>query len=180
MKITGKLVGDMTGFSLKHNPENGARFAHVKLAIDVDRELCGERFGSEFAKIAFGSLQVSHGGEEEGAAGVSFGYKQMTPAVICEFHEVQILGHTQKVQPLIKTIVPVKDKEEVTVSIELPILIKKDKELSGALCAQFGELVEIEIDPSQQELDFDGDSENGGSVVITRGRFGNNQAAVVD
>jgi hypothetical protein len=174
MKISGKITGDMVGFSLKHNPENGARFAYVKLAVVVDADACRAAFGKELKRIAFGTLVVSGGSEEDGPAGVSFGYKTLTPAVICEYHELKIAGHTQSVQPVVKSIAPIKDKEEVTIVIEFPILVKKDKALAGDLVAEFGELIEVELDPAQRELDLEGNG-NGASagVVIKTGRFGN-------
>lgn len=181
MKITGRIKGDMIGFSLKHNPENGARFAYVKLAVGVDHAQCKATFGDELTRIAFGSLVVSGGGEGEGAAGISFGYKTLTPAAICEYHELKIAGHKQSVQPVIKSIAPVKDKEEVIVTVEFPILVKDNKELSGDLVAEFGELVEVELDPAQRELDLDGKGDGNGAsagVVIKTGRFGNPEPVV--
>ena len=181
MKIKGKIRGDMVGFSLKHNPENGARFAYVKLAIAVDRGKCKEIFGDDLTRIAFGSLIVSGGSEEEGPAGVDFGYKKLEPAAICEYHEINIVGHKQSVQPVIKSIIPVKDKEEVTVLVEFPILIKKDKALAGDLVAEFGEIVDAELDPAQRELDLDGNTNGDGAgmgVVIKTGRFGNPEPVV--
>lgn len=179
MKIRGTLKGDMIGFALKHNPENGARFASIKIAANCDQNDCKELFGEELERVAFGSLVVSRGGEDEGAAGVSFGYKILQPSLICEFHEIKIAGHTEGAQPVIKSITPVKDKAEVTVAIEFPVLIGKDQAKLGAMGIQFGELVQAEFDPSQQEMDLDGDANSpGGGVVITRGAFGNPQPVI--
>ncbi len=186
MKIQGKIRGDMVGFSLKHNPDNGARFAYVRIAYRATREQLVKLFGDVLELVAFGSLQVSEPtdaekvaaseGEDKDAAkgSVSFGYKKITPDAVCEYHEVKILGHTQKVQPVIKSITPVKDEEKVTIEIELPILIAKDKALAGSLCAEFGELVDVELNPAQRELPLT--SIQGGAqpgVVIKKGRFGN-------
>lgn len=168
MKIKGKIKGDMVGFSLKHNPDNGTRFAYVSIAIPCDRDRIKTLFGAELETLAFGSM-VATGGDEETEAGVSFGYKKAIPSQICEFHRLDICEHTNlNVQPEVMSIAPIKDEQKVTVVIKLPILVKKDKKLAGTLATEFGELIEIELEPAQQSLPLEGNA-----VVIRRGKFGN-------
>jgi hypothetical protein len=167
----------MIGCNLKHNPENGARFAYVKIAVGCDRDRCRALFGEELKRVAFGSFTRT-GGDEETPAAISFGYKQLTPDIQCEYHRIKILGHEQSMQPVIKTVRPVKDKAEIVVEIEFPILFKKDKALIGALATEFGELVEIEIDPAQRDLPLQNGNGNGTSITIKKGRFGNPEPVV--
>lgn len=176
MKITGKIRGDMIGLNLKHNADNGARFAYVKICVGCDRDRIRELFGPELERIAFSSL-VQTGGDEETPATVSFGYKKIEPDTVCEYHELQIVGQRQNVQPVIKSIRPVKDKAEVTIDIEFPILIKKDKALAGALATEFGEVIGIDLEPAQRELNLvDGGKDSNPAVVIKKGAFGNPSA----
>jgi len=171
MKIRGKITGDMTGCSLKFNPENGARLAYVKLQTICDKQQCLERFGEAMQRVAFSSMKVSTGSSEE--AGVSFGYKQITPDMICEYHNVSIANHKQNVQPVIKQITPVKGEDRVLVTLEMPFNLKKDKKIAGDLVCEFGEVVTADFEPAQQELAL-----SQGNVVIKKGAFGNNQAVV--
>ncbi len=173
MKITGKLRGDMIGLNLKHNPDNGTRLAMVKICVGCDRDRVRELFGPELERVAFSSL-LTTGGDEETPATISFGYKKIDPDIICEYHELQIVGQRQNVQPVIKAIRPVKDKAEVTIDIEFPILIKKDKTLAGALATEFGEVIGIDLEPAQRELNLvDGGKGANPGVVIKKGAFGN-------
>ena len=175
MKIQGKLQGDMIGFSLKHNPENGVRVANVKIAVRADRDRCERLFGEALARLAFGSMSKP-GPESEEI--VSFGYKKLEPSEICEFHNIKIAGKSIDAQPVIKSIVPVKDESTVTIVVETPILIGADKELAGALCAEFGEVIEMEFEPAQRELPLGGDNAQG-SVTVLKGSFGNPQTMQV-
>ncbi len=175
MKIKGKIRGDMIGLNLKHNADNGARFAYVKVAVGCDRDRVRELFGDELERIAFSSL-LETGGDEETPAAIDFGYKKIDPDIICEYHELQIVGQRQNVQPVIKAIRPVKDKAEVTIDIEFPILIKKDKTLAGALATEFGEVIGIDLEPAQRELNLVEGGNNGNpSVVVKKGAFGNTE-----
>lgn len=176
MKITGKIRGDMIGLNMKHNADNGARFAYVKICVGCDRDRVRELFGPELERIAFSSL-VQTGGDEKTPATVSFGYKKIEPDAVCEHHELQIVGQRQNVQPVIKAIRPVKDKAEVMIDIEFPILIKKDKTLAGALATEFGEVIGVDLEPAQRELNLVKGGNNGGpGVVIKKGAFGNPEA----
>ncbi|KKL61821.1 hypothetical protein LCGC14_2191450 [marine sediment metagenome] len=173
MKIQSKIRGDMIGCNLKHNPDNGARFALVKISVGVNRDRCRSIFGEVLERVAFGSL-VETGGNEKTPAAVSFGYKTITPDIQCEYHEIQILGHTQSMQPVIKAVRPVKDKAEVVVDIEFPILIKKDKAIAGAIATEFGEVIGIDLEPAQRELNLvEGGNSGNPSVVVKKGAFGN-------
>lgn len=177
MKIQGTLAGDMIGFALKYNQENGTRFAYVKQAVAVTREECRALFGSEVERTAFSSMIISTGAEGEGAAGVRFGYKELTPAAVCEFSKVTMGGHTRSLQPVIKKITPVKDAEKVTIQVEFPILVKSDTKLIGDLAILFGETIKIEVNPAQVEMDLDGEAPNKeAGVVIKTGAFGNPEA----
>jgi hypothetical protein len=180
MKIKGKIKGDMIGFSLKHNPDNGTRFANVRILTGCDRDSCKAVFGEELERVAFGSMRISKGGEKDGPAGVSFGYKRLEPEAICEYHEIEIVGTRQNCQPVIKSISPVKDKAEVCIAIEIPILIKKNKSLAGSLVAEFGELVTVGLNPAQRELPLDGQNGDGEGAVIQRGAFGNPKAVTAE
>lgn len=173
MKIKGKIRGDMIGLNMRHNADNGARFAYVKICVVCDRDRVRDLFGAELERIAFSSL-VQAGGGEKTPAMVSFGYKKIEPDTVCEYHELQIVGQRQNVQPVIKAIRPVKDKAEVTIDIEFPILIKKDKTLAGALATEFGEVIGIDLEPAQRELSLVDAGNNGNpSMVVKRGALGN-------
>jgi hypothetical protein len=162
----------MVGLNLKHNADNGTRLACVKLAVNCNRDRIKSLF-PELERVAFSAL-VETGGDEETPAAIDFGFLKTIPSVICEVHEIQIVGQRQNVQPVIKEIQPIKDKPEVRVLVEFPILIKKDKDLAGALATEFGELVDIELEPAQRELNLvDGGSSANPSVVVKSGRFGN-------
>lgn len=179
MKIQSKIRGDMVGCNLKHNPDNGARFANVKISVGVDRDRCRSIFGEALERVAFGSL-VMTGGDEETPAAISFGYKQITPDFQCECHEIKILGHTQNMQPVVKAVRPVKDKAEVVVDIEFPILIGQDKQIAGAIATEFGEMVDIELNPAQRDLPLPNGNGNGKppGITIKKGAFGNPQPVV--
>lgn len=175
MKITGKIRGDMIGLNLKHNADNGARFAYVKICVSCDRDRVRDLFGPELERIAFSSL-IQTGGDEKTPADISFGYKKLEPDTVCEYHEIQIVGQRQNVQPMIKAIRPIKDKAEVMIDIEFPILIKKDKTLAGALATEFGEVIGVDLAPAQRELNLvEGGKTADPGVVIKKGAFGNPQ-----
>ena len=173
MKIQATIRGDMIGCNLKHNPDNGARFAMVKISVGVNRDRCKSVFGDDLERVAFGSL-VETGGDEETPAAIDFGYKSITPDIQCEYHEIKILGYTQSMQPVVKAVRPVKDKPEVVVDIEFPILIKKDAGIAGVIATQFGEMVEVELNPAQRDLPgTNGNGADKGGITIKRGAFGN-------
>ncbi len=172
MKIQAEIRGDMVGFSLKHNPENGTRYANVSVAVSCDRDRTAELFGAELANLAFSA--VTQPDDKDGAA-VSLGYKKLQPSAICEMHHVKICGHGPiSAQPEIVSLVPVKDDEKITATIKIPILIKKDSKLAGDLAIHFGEVIDVEFNPSQQSLNLvDGGSSQAQGVVTQRGPFGN-------
>lgn len=160
----------MVGFSLKHNAENNVRFAYVSIAYRCDREQSARYFGPELTGIAFGGMKVI-AADGETPPGVDWGFKAITPDAKCEFHEIEILGHKQSLQPVLKQIRPVKDEQKITVTLELPILIK-DKTLAGALVTEFGKIVDVEFNPAQLDLKLEQGNAEGG-VVIKKGKFGN-------
>ena len=171
MRINGKVKGDMTGHAIKYNDSNGTRLVVIKIALVCDQDRTEALFGKEFSSAAFGSL-VLFGGDEETPATIHFGYRSLSPAAICEVHEVKILGAVQNIQPTIKRVIPVKDRAEVIVEIEMPILIGDNKELAGSLGVSFGEVIDVEFDPAQIELDLGGNGKTPG-MTIKKGAFGN-------
>ncbi len=174
MRIQSKIRGDMVGFSLKHNADNGTRFANVAISVGCDQTKTKKLFGEEIAALAFGSMRTveSEGDEDEGA-GIQFAYKKQIPSAICEMHQISLCGHGPLMaQPEIVSITPVKGDEKVIVTIKLPILIKKDTKLAGDLATQFGELVDVDFNPVQQKLNLvEGGASEG--VAIKNGPFGN-------
>lgn len=172
MKITGKIRGDLIGVALKYDEKSGIRLATAKIAASGDREQIADHFGARLAEVAFASMRVTHpGGEAE--PGVSFGYSQLKPDLVCEYHEIEIVGKTIDCQPVIKTIAPVKGEESVVVTLEIPINIAKSKTLAGALAVAFGEVIDIECTPKQKDLFPAGTENRGPEIVVTKGAFGN-------
>lgn len=170
MRIDAKFQGDLTGIKLSHNDDTNVRLCTVTVIVGIDEKQAKEKFGHEFWRVAFGSMDQRGEGE---AIITSFGYKKLTPALVCDPHVLNICSHgTLKVQPAITAIRPVKDKAEVTVEMRLPILLGESKDLAGALAINFGEVIDFELKATQMPLPL---GEAPGGVVIKKGPFGNPQ-----
>ena len=67
-------------------------------------------------------------------------------------HKAKILSQPEiTVQPVVKTVTPVKGEARVLVVLELPIVLI-DASMASALAMNVGEVVSIAIDGAQQEL----------------------------
>ncbi len=176
MNISGKIIGDFAGLRFTYTASNGTRMAYALIKSKGDKDKIAAQFGDDFAAFVFHGLTASGGGEDEGEAGVRSQYSEIKPKGICPFSEIKIVGHKIDAQPVIKGVMPVDNEMAVVVSMEIPIDVTKGAEkLAGDLVSKFGEVIEIEVDPNQQELDFEGGGggKNKRRTVMSHGAFNN-------
>ena len=157
MKIDAKLRGDLVAIPFNYNEDTNHRSFSPTIRVGCTAAEAVKKFGQAFERIAFGTLKKDSN---------VFGYKSMTPALVCEIHKLTICGSDGgAVQPEIKKITPIEGKCEVTVDIRLPISIKGRKALAGAVAMEFGSVIEVELEASQMDLEL--------PTAKAKGGFGN-------
>ncbi len=167
MRIDSDFKADVTGFKPHYHEETSTLCVTVAVTTEVDAKKSKEVLGDEFHRIAFGSMQES---DDEGEPIFTFGYSKLSPRLICEGHMLHIAGFGPiPVQPKVKRIEPVKQKDAVLVTIDLPLFVEK-QELLGALVAQYGKTIDVKLVASQGELPLDGARK---VVHKNTGRYGN-------
>lgn len=150
MKLDATVKGDLKGFKLYYVEESNERITQLTVALKFTRDKARELLGSQFTAVAFAGLM--HDGEipVHGHSGV----KVKEP---WERHNLKIEGFGPfGVSPEWGgNVTPVKDEEAVIVPLRFPLVIT-DKATIGALALRFGEVVELALTASQQELPLDG------------------------
>jgi hypothetical protein len=142
----------MRGLALHYHEDTNTRTMTVALAVKVKEDEAKKILGEEFHATAFGPMTDIDGEP-------IFRYKTLAPSLTCEIHRATIAGVGPVVcQPEVKSITPVRGEAAVIVDIRLPIKLEQPK-LAGELAAKFGEVVDVSLQASQQQLPL------GGAVV---------------
>ena len=159
-----KLKGDLVAIPFNFSEDTNHRSFSPTIRVGCTAAEARKKFGEVFERIAFGS-------PKEGSN--DFGYKSMTPAIVCEVHKLKICGaDAGTVQPEIIKIKPIDDKCEVAVDIRLPINMKGRKGLAGAVAMEFGAVIEVELEASQMSLEL--------PVAKKKSPFGNPKLVATD
>lgn len=162
MKIDTKLKGELVAIPFNYNDDTAHRSFSPTIRVSCTARAAKKKFGEAFERIAFGTLKKDSD---------DFGYKSMTPAIVCEMHKLVICGaDAGAVQPEITKIRPVDGKCEVEIDIRLPINMKGRKSLAGAVAMEFGAVIEVELQHSQLDL----------PTAKRKGAFGNPLQVVTD
>ncbi len=166
MKFDCKWKGDLVAIPFNFNEDTNHRSFSPTIRVGCTAAEAKKKFGAEFERIAFGTLKDGSN---------DFGYRSMTPAIVCEMHKLKICGaDAGAVQPEIIKIKPIDDKCEVAVDIRLPINMKGRKSLAGAVAMEFGAVIEVELEHSQLDLDLEV------TTAKKKGPFGNPKLVATD
>jgi hypothetical protein len=172
MRINANFKADLTGVKLNHDKETGTRTATPSVQFKVTEKEARSILGDTFYRTAFGGMaDLGDGG------GISFGYKKLTPAIVCEKHLLSICGHSNlAVMPELGDIVPTKDEAAVYVTLKFPLLVE-GKSLVGDLAAAFGDVIDVHLTAAQLELP----GTTAANMVAKRGarNYGNNKPVAV-
>ena len=177
MNIDATFKADLDALKIRYYAESGIRLGTPTVSLVLDKDDTGKLFGAEVAEVAFGGMVEAAPGDEDGDAKVSWQVKKLTPNFIFETHVLHLAGHGPLgVQPEIKSIVPVKKQPKVAIKLDLPVALS-NKDLSGELSMMVGEVVEVKLQCSQQQLPgMDG---SGATIRKRPGQHGNLEPAAV-
>ena len=157
MKITGKFGADIVGIHIKRNKSHDGREAFVDIEIDVRQEDAEEKFGPNFALLAFGTMHDVRTGEdeEEGTDKIAFLQDSITPGrrVVFEKHKIEIDGEQIVAQPGLLKIQTVDGEARVVNKIRIPVDAQK-KALISKLMENVGGVVKVSFSPQQASFDF--------------------------
>lgn len=167
MKFDCTMEGDLVAIGFNFNEDTAHRTFSPVIRVGCTAADARKKFGPEFERIAFGTLKKDSN---------DFGYRSMTPAIVCEIHKLTICGaDAGAVQPEIIKIKPVEGKCEVAVDIRLPINMKARKSLAGAVAMEFGAVIEVDLESSQKGFDF-----TNPATAKANGPFGNPKQVATD
>lgn len=175
MQIRANFKADITEIKATPNKDTRGIVAGVKIATTVTSEESKGILGELFHRVAFGAMSIDE--TEDGGRQYSFGYKDLNPNIVCEFHQVKLLGRTIAAAPALqKVVASTKGKPEVKVVILIPVSIESEA-FAGLLMMHSGKMVDVEMNPAQQELP---NTNVGPKVVRTStGPYGNAQSSLV-
>lgn len=170
MKVKGTMNADVVGFSIKRNQAHTGKEANVDLEIGFKREEAERRIGEDFVALAFSTMRVVEGEDDEGDSVKSL-VDRIKPGKNCslERHRIVIITDPEKeteteieMQPELISIVPVEGEEKVLARFRIPIDVSKASVIN-ALTKLVGDTVKVRWNPQQGTLDFDkaGASRNG-------------------
>ena len=179
MRIDANVKADLDAIKVKFYAERNVRIGTATIALKVDGPESRRLFGDEFTRVAFTGLAYSESAnEEESPDGVEWNVKKLVPAFTAEIHKLHLAGHGPwSIQPVLKSITPVKDEAKVVVTIDLPMLLD-NKTMAGELVMLCGEVVDVKLESSQMELPIDGTVKPAGVVMTSDGPHGNLQPTV--
>lgn len=173
MKIQKKLRADLVGMKTSPNKDTAGKTTTAVLRIEVKADEAAKMLGDTFNKLAFGPM-ITQPGEDP-----VFPYSSIKPDLVVEKHMVTLIDHGPiPVSPILTSIHPVKGKEAVHITLELPMAIEK-KTFAADIWAEIGEVVDVEFEPSQMMLPLgEGEAEAPEARGVKRnkaGPFGNGQ-----
>ena len=175
VKIEGEVVGNLSVKSIRLYGESGTRMANVGFKVKVDVENAAERFGEDFLRVAFGGMREVEKGRYEFACG-----SLDKPRLVCELHEIEILGHRFRATPESPKITPVDGEPRVVVDFVLPLPCEgQHRDAIGDIAINCGKTIKITWWPKQLDLPLNGaepeaDADAEPAVVNTgQGAFGN-------
>lgn len=164
MKIEAKTKADLVALHIKSNQSHDGREAYADIDVSgVDRETAVDKFGEEFADLAFSTMRVTE--DDDGGQHVGFLVDSIKPGkrVVCEKHGIEICGESLSAQPELLKIRTVDGAEKVVPRFRIPVPVDKG-ELLAKLTSNVGQVVDVHFSPQQQQLDFSirrGGEENG-------------------
>lgn len=155
MDIRGKMSGDVVAVIIKSNNSYDGKEALVDLEFGVRQEDAVARFGQDFADMAFSTLRVTEG-EDDQADSYGFLVDSVKPnkRVVLGKHKIKIGQHTFDADPKIRGIKTAKDEPRVTVKLRLQVEVKKKDVLNYLQDHVGSELVTVEFEPAQGEFEF--------------------------
>jgi hypothetical protein len=147
MRIGSKISGDLECKAIKKYGQTQTRMATFVVKVGVSAKEAAKKFGDEFHRIAFGLMT-------QGDGVVKHCQQKITkPALVCEAHQIKVLGHKVRVIPEINEIVLVENEPEAIVPITLSLPCEQiSKELIADLASRCGDVVEFDFKPELMEL----------------------------
>lgn len=171
MQIAGEFGCDLEVRSIKKYGESGVRIANVLLKTQVADDLAEERFGADFLHVAFSGMRIVDGVAKHACARI------MKPALVCEVHDIELLGHKIRCSPEIPVIETIEGESAVVVHIILPLPCDAEQaEMIGQVGVHCGEIVRPTWQSVQIALPLkSGKSKKPAPVVkkVAQGSFGN-------
>ena len=153
MELSGKMTADVVSVGIRRNQSQDGKTAYVDLEVGVDQDGAEKRFGPEFAKLAFSTLEVRE--DATGAKGFNFLQDKIKPndRLVLGRHRIEIADEVWNEQPELRGITTCDGSPRVIADIRIP-LPTTHKALT-ALARKVGETVEIKFAVESPKLGFE-------------------------
>jgi hypothetical protein len=159
MKLSSKFTGDIVGVTIKRNKSQDGRDAFVDFDIGIDQAVAKEKWGDDFASLAFSTMRViapdPDGDDEEEGNHIGFLVDSVKPnkKFVFERHQVELEEERFECQPELLVIHMVDGAARVNARLRLPIDVGQTKLLSR-LCEKVGKTVNVTFNPKQAGFEF--------------------------
>lgn len=153
VEIKGKMSADVTAIGVKRNQAQDGRTAYCDLEIMVTQEDAESRFGPEFAKLAFSTLEVRE--DPTGAKCFSFLQDTIKPndRLVLSRHRIEIADAVLGEQPELRAIKTCDGSPRVVAEIRIPVPTTHKALMALAKCV--GATIDVKFAVESPKLGFE-------------------------